>query len=311
MPVPGVDRRGVERPTRNIDNTAIKNASMQELNRRIANQLRRIAALLDAQKANPFRINAYRHAADTLEHLEASVADILDAKGIRGLIALPAIGEGIAHSVYEYVATGRMSRLESLQGGNYPETWLRRIPTVGRGLASRIHAELHVDSLDDLERVRRNGELARLDGVGGKRLEAIETWMRSQRERQKHRSRPGFEHPGVDLILRIDREYRAEAAAGRLPKIAPRRFNPDNRAWLPILHTTRRGWHFTALFSNTARAHQLGHTDDWVVIYFYDDRHREAQHTVVTETHGRLEGERVVRGRELECEDYYTAASGR
>jgi hypothetical protein len=31
----------------------------------------------------------------------------------------------------------------------------------------------------------------------------------------------------------------------------------------------RRGaWHFTALFSNTARAHELRRTRDWVVLYF-------------------------------------------
>jgi putative hydrolase len=41
------------------------------------------------------------------------------------------------------------------------------------------------------------------------------------------------------------------------------------------------------------------------VIYFYDDHHLEGQHTVVTETHGSLQGWRVVRGREPECLQYY------
>ena len=34
---------------------------------------------------------------------------------------------------------------------------------------------------------------------------------------------------------------------------------------------------------------------------FYDDDHREGQHTIVTETQGPLAGQRVVRGREAEC----------
>ena len=283
---------------------------MPELNRRIADKLRQIATLLRAQKANPFRINAYRHAAATLEQLDSSVADILDDKGIEGLVSLPAIGEGIAHSIYEYVATGRISRLESLQGANHPETWLCRIPTVGPELAARIHGELHVDSLEALERVLDNGELASLDGVGDKRLEAIASWLQTHLERQQRRARARVEGPGVDEILQVDRDYRTAAAADRLPKIAPRRFNPKNRAWLPIMHETRRGWHFTALFSNTARAHQLGRTQDWVVIYFYDDHHREGQHTVVTETRGKLEGRRVVRGRESKCEEFYAASAG-
>jgi putative hydrolase len=59
------------------------------------------------------------------------------------------------------------------------------------------------------------------------------------------------------------------------------------------------------LYSNTARAHQLKQTKDWVVIYFYDKEHHEGQHTVVTETRGTLIGKRVVRGRESECRDHY------
>lgn len=83
--------------------------------------------------------------------------------------------------------------------------------------------------------------------------------------------------------------------------IAPRRFNPTHRAWLPILHGHRDGWHFTAMFSNTELAHRLGRTDDWVVLYFHDDHGPEGQATVVTERRGRYRGLRVVRGREREC----------
>jgi putative hydrolase len=105
--------------------------------------------------------------------------------------------------------------------------------------------------------------------------------------------------------LSVDREYREKAEAGKLRRIAPRRFNPDNIEWLPIFHTERGEWQFTALYSNTALAHELGRTQDWVVLYFHADSHVEDQRTVVTETQGPLKGRRVVRGRERECEDYY------
>ena len=111
--------------------------------------------------------------------------------------------------------------------------------------------------------------------------------------------------PPVGLLLKIDELYRKKAEAGELPTIAPKRFNPGGEAWLPIMHTTRQGWHFTALYSNTARAHQLDRVKDWVVIFFYDDQHHEGQHTVVTETRGTAIGQRVVRGREQECNEYY------
>jgi hypothetical protein len=112
------------------------------------------------------------------------------------------------------------------------------------------------------------------------------------------------ELPPVDLLLEIDAEYRGRAEAGELRKIAPRRFNPEGEAWLPIMNTERKGWEFTVLYSNTARAHELGTTHDWVVIY-YKREGVEDQVTVVTETSGLLEGKRVVRGREAECRDYY------
>jgi putative hydrolase len=87
--------------------------------------------------------------------------------------------------------------------------------------------------------------------------------------------------------------------------IAPRRFNPERVAWLPVLHTELAGYHVTALFSNTARAHALGTTRDWVVIT-YEQTRGEGQCTVVTERRGALSGLRVVRGREAECLEEHT-----
>lgn len=112
--------------------------------------------------------------------------------------------------------------------------------------------------------------------------------------------------PPVEELLAVDRQYREKAARGDLATIAPRRFNPAGEAWLPVLHVTRDGWHYTALYSNTALAHELDRTRDWVVLFFYDDDHVEGQHTIVTETHGPLTGRRVVRGREAECIAHYS-----
>jgi len=113
--------------------------------------------------------------------------------------------------------------------------------------------------------------------------------------------------PGVGELLGVDHEYRHKADAGALPTIAPRRFNPQKESWLPVLHTERGDRHYTALFSNTARAHELGRTQDWVVIYC-DCGRAEQQFTVITASHGILAGRRIVRGREEECAAYYGRA---
>jgi hypothetical protein len=108
--------------------------------------------------------------------------------------------------------------------------------------------------------------------------------------------------PSASDLLSVDAEYRDKAKGGRLPVITPRRFSSNQ---LPILHTSRGEWQFTALYSNTPRAHDLGRTRDWVVIYYHHDHEPEAQCTVVTEHAGPLRGLRVIRGRECESGEAY------
>jgi len=286
---------------------------MNTLNYSVGVKLREIAALLEAQHANPFRTRAYLNAANTMENLPGDVAELIQVKGIKGLTDLPAIGAGIARSIYEYVATGRMTRLQSLQGESDPIGLFQTIPTVGRELAQRIHDTLHIDTLEALENATRNGQLSKVEGLGCKRKEAIESWLLKhlgEHRQQLRKARQSGGNPDIALVLKVDREYRERAKAGKLPLITPKRFNPDNRAWLPILHTTHDHWHFTVLYSNSERAHTFNRVYDWVVIYFYDDHHQEGQHTVVTETHGMLLGKRVVRGRETECKEFYVSSSG-
>jgi len=278
-------------------------------NRQIADWLQQAADLLAAQGANPFRVSAYRHAADTVARWPESVAAIHVREGRKGLDALPGIGEGLANAIAEMLTTGRWAQLERLRGSIDPVALFQTIPGVGRELATRIHDTLHADTLEALELAAHDGRLESVQGVGRRRAAAIRATLADvlghRRLKVPAPAAAKSGEPPVALLLEVDREYREKAEAGTLPTIAPKRFNPEGKSWLPVLHTARGEWHFTALYSNTARAHELGHTRDWVVIYFYDDQHLEKQHTVVTETHGALVGARVVRGREAECRAYY------
>ncbi len=275
-------------------------------NREIAEQLRQAADLLERQGANPFRVQAYRRAADTVAQLPEDVRDLVDQQGIDGLLALPGIGQGIAKAVHELVMTGRWGRLERLRGALDPVQLFQIVPGIGPQLAQLIHDALHLDNLEALETAAHDGRLEAVPGVGPRRAAAVRATLASLLGRSRLiRQRPATDGPGVELLLDVDREYREQAAAGQLPVIAPKRFNPDGKAWLPILHTQRGDWHFTALYSNTARAHELGRTQDWVVVYGYDDHHQEIQYTVVTETRGPLRGQRVIRGLEAACRAFH------
>jgi Holliday junction resolvasome RuvABC DNA-binding subunit len=279
----------------------------------IAQWLREMAALLDAQNGNPYRAAAYRKAADTVAQLPRNVRDLFEESGIGGLDALPAIGPRIAAAIAEILTTGRWGQLQHLRGEADPAALLRTIPGVGPELAHRLHEGLGVETLEALEVAAHDGRLERLTRIGARRAASIRAALTQMLDRRRALNRrvpaaTAQHEPSVDWLLDIDREYRAGAQAGTLSKIAPRRFNAKGEAWLPVLHTQRGDWHFTALFSNTARAHELGRVRDWVVIYGEDKAHGERQYTVVTATHGALAGRRVVRGREADCRDWYSCA---
>jgi hypothetical protein len=272
--------------------------------------LREAADLLEQQQANPFRVRAYRRAADTVDNLKEDLGDIAGEGGRDGLTRLPAIGPSIAAGILEMLRTGRWSHLDRMRGSLDPEGLFRSIPGVGEKMARRIHETLGVDSLQDLEIAAHDGRLGDVEGIGPRRAAMIRGALTEMLGRRPPRLRPHPENePSIAALLDVDEEYRSKGKAGALPTIAPRRFNPSGEPWLPILHTQRDGWDFTALFSNTARAHDLGRTRDWVVIYFHDDKEGEGQRTVVTEHGGELAGRRVVRGRDAECRAHYNSAA--
>jgi Holliday junction resolvasome RuvABC DNA-binding subunit len=255
-------------------------------------------------------VRAWRAGARSGREAEREVAAILAEHGLEGLDRLPGIGKSLAGAIAELVHTGRLRLLDRLEGEIAPEDLFTTVPGIGEELAARIHRELHVDTLEELELAAHDGRLEKLPGFGARRVRGVRealagmlgrsTRRRARRIRHEESQAPAPERPSVATLLAVDASYRERAEAGTLRLIAPRRFNPEGRAWLPVLHSERDGWSFTALYSNTARAHELGTTRDWVILYFERDGH-EDQCTIVTERHGPLAGRRVVRGREAEC----------
>jgi len=275
-----------------------------DINAQVARRLDEVADLLAEQGANLFRVQAYQRGAETLQRLTRPVDEILTQEGVEGLRKLPNIGDRLAVAIRDIIRIGRLPMLDRLRGECDPVDLLETVPGIGPVHAARLHAELGIDSLEDLEAAAHDGRLSDVAGLGGKRVAGI---MDSLATRLGRIRPPGPRAPDeapVPELLDVDHEYRELATAGMLHRIAPRRFNPNHEVWLPILHTTRGERHYTALFSNTARAHKLGRTQDWVILY-YDAGSGERQSTVITSQFGDLKGKRIVRGREEECEQYY------
>ena len=278
------------------------------VNQAVAVRFADTADLLAAEGANPFRVQAYREAAAMLRDLERPVDAILRQEGVAGLERLRTIGQGLAAAIRDYVETGRMPIQEWLRDRGRPLAALRSVPGIGPRMAERLHHELGIETLEELELAAHDGRLARISGFGPRRIEAIRATLATRLGRPAPIGQPAPGHqPPVAELLDVDREYRQLAAAHRLPRIAPRRMNPIHRAWLPILHTHRGPRRYTAIYSNTPRAHELDRTRDWVVLYWEAGGDRGRQ-TVITARLGPLRSRRTVRGREDECAEHYRAA---
>jgi hypothetical protein len=279
------------------------------VNEHIAGRLEEAAQLLQNQGADPYRVGAYLRAAASIRSTPTPLDQIFRDHGLDGLRALPRVGESIARAIRELLIHGRLPMLDRLRGEVNPVVLLASVPGVGRVLAERLHDELGLETLADLEAAAHDGRLDTIAGFGAKRLAGIRDSLAHRLGRVQITGRVAG-RPSVAELLDVDREYRQRGAADQLPRITPRRFNPMHEAWLPILHTRRGPRRYTALFSNTARAHRARKTHDWVVLYG-DNGAGESRHTVVTAAFGPLHGRRVVAGREDECLQLYEGTDRR
>lgn len=277
-------------------------------NTTIADALDQLADRLAEREANPHRVQAYRFAAQSVRQAERPLADLLEEGGVEGLKNLPGVGDSLASRIAGFIETGRLQLLERLRDEFSPALFTR-VPGIGRELAKRIYDALGVETLEELEMAAYDGRLEQVEGFGRRRVRALRAQLHTMLGRRARRRAQRYHPasapaPSVAMLLNVDLEYRYRNRQGELRLIAPRRFNPEDEAWLPVLNTRRGAWRFTAMFSNTARAHELGKTDDWVVIYA-ESEGVEHTFTVVTETRGPLQGRRIVRGQEAACAEFY------
>jgi Holliday junction resolvasome RuvABC DNA-binding subunit len=283
-------------------------------NEQLAHCLDEIADLLDAQSANLFRRHAYRAAAETVRGLTQQVSQIVAEEGKAALTRLPGIGTSIARTLARLCETGHAPLLDQLRAVFGPEEKLATIPGIGPKTAASIHSLLGIETLSDLQAAAYDGRLNQVPGIGKKRLQAVrETLAGRFRQPLRIARQPGSIAQELSAgeksrlvadLLSVDDEYRRRAEIDSLLRVAPRRFNPNHEAWLPILETERLGRRYKVMYSNTARAHELDTVRDWVVIS-RDVAGGEGQWTVLTSRFGKLRGRRIVRGLERECAEHY------
>ena len=149
----------------------------------IARVLGEIGDLLEIKNENPFKIRAYRNAADTVTHLGDSIAALPPEDRRR----LPGIGKDLAGKIGELVDTGTCAYHQELLQ-EFPPTILDllRLQGVGPKTVALLFRQLEIRSLDELERAAREGRIRELKGMGAKKEALI---LKALEERQRFTGR--------------------------------------------------------------------------------------------------------------------------
>ncbi len=149
-------------------------------NQAIAGELRRVAAELEHQEANPFRVRAYRQAARLIERLAEDAGELAR----RGeLIKLKGIGKELAQKVALFCETGRIEAGPSPPEEIAPELtpWLT-LPGFSPFLVRHLSERLGIRTLDDLEALVRSRLLRTLPGMTARDDEILEGIARLRAE---------------------------------------------------------------------------------------------------------------------------------
>ncbi len=138
---------------------------MSVRNAEIAAVFEEIADLLELQKANPFRVRAYRNAARTLAAWPEQMSG-WSAAG-RDFGELPGIGKDLAGKIAEILKRGTCVQLERLRA-DFPRgiTELLQVPGLGPKRVHTLYHELGVRSPAQLLSAAREGRIRAIPGFG-------------------------------------------------------------------------------------------------------------------------------------------------
>src|SRR5258708_9199907 len=144
----------------------------------IARILAEIGDLLEIKGENPFKIRAYRNAAETVAHETRRVAGLTSAERLE----LQGIGKDLAAKIGELVDTGA-SRYHQELLQEFPPTVLDllHLQGVGPKTVARLYGNLGIRTLEGLEQAARDGRIREMKGMGAKKETLILKALEEQR----------------------------------------------------------------------------------------------------------------------------------
>ena len=132
-------------------------------NNTLANLFLSMAELLKNNGENPYRVRAYKRAADTIANLDVPIAELARDGQLQ---TLPGIGKDLTAKIQEYVETGAIKAYEELRTPLPPaiRQWLL-LPGLSDPIVHDLYYRLGIRTLDDLETLARSHMLRTRPGV--------------------------------------------------------------------------------------------------------------------------------------------------
>jgi DNA polymerase (family 10) len=140
-------------------------------NAAVAQVFDEIADCLEIAGENPFKIRAYRRAAEAVATYSEPIEDAAENESLREIEGL---GEATAAKVQEFLVTGKVRFLEKLREEYPPELLeLLRVPNLGPKRIAQLHRERGISSIESLKSALDNNQLAGVSGFGSKSLQNL------------------------------------------------------------------------------------------------------------------------------------------
>jgi DNA polymerase (family 10) len=152
--------------------------STPQHNQQVATIFRSIAERLATQRANPYRIRAYRKAAENIEALEEDLADLASRQALEDI---DGVGKDLAEKIEEFLRTGTIQAYEALRMP-LPEAvkaWVE-LPGLSESLVAYLYTRLGITTLTDLEQLVRSHLLRTVPGFAGSEERLLEAITASQ-----------------------------------------------------------------------------------------------------------------------------------
>jgi DNA polymerase (family 10) len=176
-------------------------------NQAIARVFAQIGDLLEIKAENPFKIRAYRNAAETIVHTAERISDLSPAERL----AIPGIGKDLAAKIAELLETGAIAYHQNLLQ-EFPPTILDllNLQGVGPKTVALLYRELQIGTLDQLRTALQEGRLRGIKGMGAKKESLILKALEDQSRFTGRRLMPQAHDTIAPLVLTL-REHAPDA----------------------------------------------------------------------------------------------------